>query len=83
MLQRRALLEMFLAAPAIIRTPGLLMPIKPPVITLAHVLSGIGGRYPTIENCPTLTASVLEELEAVLQQFSISSQIPLRYLREH
>lgn len=47
MLERRALLGVMLAAPAIIRTPGLLMAIKPPLTPaqqLARALRAYGGQ---------------------------------------
>lgn len=39
MLARRGFLTGLLAAPAIVRTPGLLMPVKPAVLTLPRLLS--------------------------------------------
>lgn len=43
MIQRRGFLAGLLAAPAIIRTPGLLMPVKAPLITagLAELLTEV------------------------------------------
>ena len=44
MLARRGFLTGLLAAPAIVRTLGLLMPVKPAVLTRSRLLSYLGSQ---------------------------------------
>lgn len=72
-LNRRSLIRGLFVAPAIIRTPGLLMPIKPLVEPL---------NYPVeFMNVQPLTEAALTELiECIRREMAIMSGVPMKYL---
>jgi hypothetical protein len=84
-MQRRGFLKGLLAAPAIIRSPGLLMPIKPLAYGWRldgewwHVNNLRVADYVNVEFGPLEDASG-EWLDRIATEVAIVSGVPVRYL---
>lgn len=84
MIPRRGLLAglgALLAAPAIIRTPGLLMPVKPPPIVLTGVDWGRGD-WTAVAHMSSLGGGARWEVRAVILvdgvEVDITDRLPLQ-----
>jgi hypothetical protein len=79
MLRRRALLGTLLAAPAIVRTPGLLMAIKPPVV-IVPIEAGqlLRGFYARIEEAQKkfIAENIYEKLLALAERYPELACVP-------
>jgi hypothetical protein len=84
MIQRRGLLAglgALLAAPAIIRTPGLLMPVKPPLVVVTGVDWG-SGDWNAVAHMTSISGSARWEVSVHLvlpgASIDITDRLPLR-----